>query len=367
MLKPLFVGVMLFSTVQAHASVSDCKSALILSTYNASSSAFSDTQLAQYVSSSEYEKAKHDGGANAVIYGVPVGATYGDFQERARQQASGSSSSITQNQFSNILWTGLGSSGAYADCLKAEINQAPGLHLNVVGATQQDVTVELRYVKSGNIGPDSLRVQWDPSKVVGALLPSQAMSGGRRIRFLRPKSEMEISVNAVPSGLSDSVVLTPLPKYIPFSDLRSASKITVGGYYGYDASQDLMRSSTVNGGPSENFSVAFQIPRAGYYRIEALWTAGGPTEVYVFQPGSLRGGAANGCQGPTDMTGVPHFLPPVGTGWSASDLPSVPDVVVSRMLLPAGPVRLIFSSMPCGGGMGGGRIPSTRYVRLLEQ
>jgi hypothetical protein len=51
----------------------------------------------------------------------------------------------------------------------------------------------------------------------------------------------------------------------------------------YDANQGMIVSSSPGDGPSENFSITVDVPRAAVYSVDAMWTAGAPTEVYVYR------------------------------------------------------------------------------------
>jgi hypothetical protein len=61
-----------------------------------------------------------------------------------------------------------------------------------------------------------------------------------------------------------------------------------------------------------------------------------------------------------------HFLPAVTGGWRHENLPNNPQRV-GNLLLPQGKATILFTSRFCGGGLGGGRLPSTAWVEFKEQ
>ena len=124
---------------------------LWFSTYNKASTRFKDARVAEQVSRSEYEEIKHNGDANAVIYGIPMGTNYDDYHQRASDAASSMNSSLTESEAINILWTGVDANTvtAYSNCLSAQVLQSRGLHMVVKGATASDLTILIRYVPQG--------------------------------------------------------------------------------------------------------------------------------------------------------------------------------------------------------------------------
>src|SRR5579864_8162883 len=111
----LALGMLLGHTLQAQ---QVCDAALIKSTYNSFTSDQTDWRLATLVSEKDYNEIKQDAGGNALIYGIPVGANYSDFQRNIHDKLQTHTESLSRNQIRNILWTGLdpNSPGAYHDC-----------------------------------------------------------------------------------------------------------------------------------------------------------------------------------------------------------------------------------------------------------
>ena len=130
----------------------DCAAALVKATYNSFSSDHVDQRLASFVTEGEYNEVKHDAGANATIFGIPIGANYDDFQRNAHQRATSYSTSLTHDQAQNIMWTGLDphATSAYSECLKANVFSQRGLHVAVRAATANDVSIIVSWLPQGN-------------------------------------------------------------------------------------------------------------------------------------------------------------------------------------------------------------------------
>ena len=132
-----------------------CDAALVMSTYSSFSSDNLDWRLATLITEKDWSQIKHDQGSNAVIYGVPVGETYSDFESRVHEKTSIYNESLTHNQMLNILWTGLDPSGAnaYSDCLRTQLFNGRGLHLAVSSATKTDISLLISWNPQGNDPP----------------------------------------------------------------------------------------------------------------------------------------------------------------------------------------------------------------------
>jgi hypothetical protein len=215
----------IFVGLPALAAVSECDSALIVSTYNSLEASKSDWRMARHVDENTYNQIKHDAGASAVIYGFPVSASYSDFQENIRNFASNESESFTKEQFRNVAWTGLGSSAAdaYKTCIKA---QSRGLVLVPDGATDSDVTFRVSYSPIGG-SANPLPVSWFGADAGGNQLPSNISAGETIIILKRPEKTSTLAVNSSDtSGFTDSVVLTPLAVPDPSEQFASRCVIT---------------------------------------------------------------------------------------------------------------------------------------------
>jgi hypothetical protein len=188
-----------------------CEEALVRATYNHISSDHLDWRLALLVTQSEYDEIKHDAGANAVIYGIPVGATYDDFQKRIRTYQSSTNASLTHDQALNILWTGLdpNSPNAYSECLRTQVLSLGGLHLTVKSATASDIVLVATWRPEGKNAPLTIQPQWTWLNASTTNLPKQLTSGQTTVVVQRPKQQKTLAVNY--PGFGDSVTLDPLP------------------------------------------------------------------------------------------------------------------------------------------------------------
>src|SRR6185295_3718895 len=120
-------------------SLSECNAALIVSTYNKIDASKSDWRMATFVDKDSYSKIKDSAGASAVIYGVPVGANYDQFRENIDRYKTSTTESLSQEQFHNISWTGLGSEAAdaYKECIR---QKSRGLYILPDKATDTDLS-----------------------------------------------------------------------------------------------------------------------------------------------------------------------------------------------------------------------------------
>jgi hypothetical protein len=167
-----------------------------------------------YVSHWEWEKVQHDAGASAEIFGVTVGASYEDFQERAKRDVTKVGSSLTQQQALNVMWTGISdnSVSAYSKCLRA---MGRGLHLSVRAATEKDVTILVHYMVAGTKDPNPLAITWQPASLPDTTLPSTVPAGDTIVLVPRPQKAMQLVANG--DGTGDSVTLLPLPEPPPLA------------------------------------------------------------------------------------------------------------------------------------------------------
>jgi hypothetical protein len=147
------------STPEAFAQSGPCDAALVKSTYRLSNNVGLDWRLAELVDEYTYKEIKRDAGANAVIYGVPVGADYHDFQQNISTLKTQHNESLTYSQRLNVAWTGLDPNAptVYRDCLNNQIFNTHGLHAAVIGATQSDISILLKWDVPGVL---STTIQW---------------------------------------------------------------------------------------------------------------------------------------------------------------------------------------------------------------
>jgi hypothetical protein len=108
--KSSFIAAVLILAVHSAAHADDlggCDAALIKETYNSFSSDQTDWRLATLVSEKDYNEIKQDAGGTAKIFGVPVGASYSEYQKNVHDKLQTYNESLTRNQLRNILWTRL--------------------------------------------------------------------------------------------------------------------------------------------------------------------------------------------------------------------------------------------------------------------
>lgn len=191
-----------------------CDAALVKSTYNSFSSDHLDWRLATLVTQKEYDDIKQEEGANAVIYGIPVGESYKDYQTHLKEKLSSYHESLTHDQIVNILWTGLdpNSPSAYRDCLNAQIFAARGLHMAVVSATKSDVSVIVSWNPQGS-DPSRITPRWTWHGAGAASLPSALTQGSTTVVLPRPDIQRTLAINY--PGFTSSAVLEPLAKLPP--------------------------------------------------------------------------------------------------------------------------------------------------------
>jgi hypothetical protein len=189
-----------------------CNATLIQSTYMLTNDQFSDYRLAQQVDQSTYDEIQKSAGVNAVIYGVPVGASYSDFQKNISNMRSSTDVSLTQNDFTNIAWTGLtdANNQAYSACVNALVASSRGLNLFVERATDTDVVVSLNWTATGNQS-NKINITWTSFGLETSALPNTAIAGTQFIDFKRPTKDTSIIVNSTDVGDASFIVLTPLP------------------------------------------------------------------------------------------------------------------------------------------------------------
>jgi hypothetical protein len=209
MKKAIWALLAIISITSSALAAGVCDAALILSTYNSFSSDHIDWRLATFVSDKEWEQVRHDQGANAVIYGIPVGETYSDFQNRVREKISVYHESLTHNQMLNILWTGLDPNAvtAYSNCLQSQLFATRGLHLAVKSATKNDISLLVSWNPQGK-DPATIDPSWIWAVKGKDKLPASLQQGLTTVVLLRPAQAHTFAVNY--PGFTDAVVVEPL-------------------------------------------------------------------------------------------------------------------------------------------------------------
>jgi hypothetical protein len=194
----------------ALASADSCSGALVMDTYSGSSAVSSDWRLADLVDRGTYDQIKHDAGASAVIYGVPVGANYDDFKQEVTQYKHSRNEHLTTNQLVNIAWTGLdpNSPGAYAQCLNTQVFLSSGLHAAVRAATDSNIIILVKWDVPGQ--PQHAQIAWTPSVIGNITLPTDFPQGMTTISVPRPPQQVALA-GSTQGWTTDAIILEPLP------------------------------------------------------------------------------------------------------------------------------------------------------------
>lgn len=188
-----------------------CTDALVRSTLSIGSSVRTDWRLATLVSEGEWNEASQKEGASAIIYGVPVGASYQDFKKRVSQLTQTYNESLSTEQLYNLAWTGLDPNAvdAYKSCLD---NLQLGLLVAVKSATASTISLLVRYNGTGNEPPGPITVQWVPPTIEGVTLDTSVPQGGNGHTIQVPRPQTETVLYANYGGVtSPGVYLGPLP------------------------------------------------------------------------------------------------------------------------------------------------------------
>lgn len=194
---------------EALAGLEECQTALVVATYSQFQSDSSDWRLSTIVTEDAYQAAKAGFSGRAVIYGIPMGSDYNQFNESRNQRLAQHNESLSTQQIQNILWTGLNgaSLAAYQECLKAHVLNDRGLHLTPKSATASEITLTITWTPIGR-DPNPLRLTWIYLGE-GMSFPQRITAGSNDIIIPRPSVERAIAVNA--RGFGDSIILTPIP------------------------------------------------------------------------------------------------------------------------------------------------------------
>lgn len=189
--------------------IKDCDSALIKATYTLTESRFLDWRLAEKVSNEQYNEVKQSASAAVSIYGIPIGADYGEFRKNIDTYRYSKNASLTEETFRNVLWTGLNESSekAYVACLHQASKKS--LLLIPKTATTSDITFDLQYSVIG-AAKNPLPVEWFGVIPKGSHLPKKVVGGNNPVLIVRPKASSTLIVSG--GGLTDNIIITPLPK-----------------------------------------------------------------------------------------------------------------------------------------------------------
>lgn len=115
------VSLISFSTTAGLCQTQDCSKALVVANENISSSVATQLSVAYNMSEGEWAQRKTNASANAVIYGVPVGASYEDYKNNVRQRAEAFHLDRFEQRAYAYATSGLNQSSveAYKACLQS--------------------------------------------------------------------------------------------------------------------------------------------------------------------------------------------------------------------------------------------------------
>ncbi len=210
----IVVVVSLCTLRQANAEV-NCTDALVKDTYASNSGDYINWKMASKVTNNQWQQISRDAGLNVKIYGVPIGASYKEFQDKVSTYSRADEQELTASQFNNIAWTFLDPNGAeaYQACVNAQLNQS-GIHIGVSSATADEVAIQVKYIAVGS-QKNRIKPNWQRSGERSNRFPDYIDAGTNLIVLKRPIKELVFAVGY--EGLGDSVTIGPInvPKYLP--------------------------------------------------------------------------------------------------------------------------------------------------------
>ena len=189
--------------------VSDCNAALVMSTYNRLDVSHSDWRVASLVTEKEWNEINNQFHGNATIYGIPMGASYQDYHNRVIDKLNSYNESLTQDELTNVAWTGLDPHGAsaYVECLKAA-HQGQGLQVYVTYATKDEVSLRITWRPTGDEAKTATPT-WIWNANGKSDLPKTVISGDKSVVLPRPNKQQILAANF--KGHEATLVITPYP------------------------------------------------------------------------------------------------------------------------------------------------------------
>ena len=196
----------------------ECNEDLRQSVFASSSEYHSDWRLYQSLTREEYQQKSTSAGADAVVYGIPMGGSYESHRENMSRYESIYEESLSQSQLQNIYWTGLDDNTriAYEACLEAN---SFGLLMAPRKATGSRVEVVLKY---RNPDPQAQRLGLTWSGDTSSLSLPNEIGTGEEITFVvpRPQAGAESLISVFGGGVSQGLTFTSLPRVINLPDFN---------------------------------------------------------------------------------------------------------------------------------------------------
>lgn len=254
------------------ADVSACNATLIRATYQSAQSRFLDWRLAEMIDESTYQQLKQGMGANATIYGVPMGAKYENFKENINTFRKITNVSLTTSEFQNILWTGLDpvAGQAYAKCIDAQVTTSNGLFLIPRQANENFITIVIR-LRAPSSAANRLPVTWGGYRPTSVTLPREIARGDDyTVEIPRPRQTRTLVING--GGYTDSIEITPLSSRPTNSPAQACGGVE-NARGKYEIAGNPRTSST---GLGQGFRI--NVPECGNFTLTGNWSN------YVFGP-----------------------------------------------------------------------------------
>lgn len=194
-----------------------CNEALKFSVLKSSSSSKIDWRVLTHISEAEYDQVKHDGGANFVVGGLPLGASYADFHQRASSQESTHQESFSDEEARDVFWTGLSenSKEAYVSCIKNFAVSQSGLYLSIIAVTRKTYTLLLTWKPTGAGEP--VQVHFIGNKDLKGSVDDRVTPVGS-IPFSVERPDIETVLTVYYDGSTQdppSITLVPVPRELP--------------------------------------------------------------------------------------------------------------------------------------------------------
>jgi hypothetical protein len=205
--------------VAGAANAEDCSTVLRFDETKFENSNNYDWRMAESLTRDQWSEISHHANADAIVYGVPLGASWQDYHANAEHLDTAHQEQLSVQQ-NTALWMKTmsdNSVAAYRECIRNVGNTDPGLHLSPTAYTDDKEYLLLSYTPTRWTDPHVVSVTWQGSAVQGARLQT---------RF-GPEQPIEINRGDVPKilivTLVDGKSLPPITipaKVVPIPPLR---------------------------------------------------------------------------------------------------------------------------------------------------
>lgn len=246
-------ALLLVFSIPANATdVSSCDAALVKDTDYSFSKLSYDYRLATLVSQKDWNEKSTGASADAVIYEIPIGLSYADYQNSVRQVLTSRNESISLDETRQLAIEKLSNNGrdTYLSCLKS-LHSSVGIALYVSKITKNTMTLKLEY----NAGPGyvhlPLLLSWSGGHVLQNTKYPKLIGPGatKMITLVRPKSDSE-TITVTGGAFSDAVDI-----YAPASPPTTSPSLTLF----IDSVDDIFKA-TLDENPPVTFQASFNAP-----------------------------------------------------------------------------------------------------------